>query len=82
MDKASLLALVASNIYQYGGDLSIDDAVSLAGEIIATAEAEVRQEVEDAAQIVQTRQTRQTRTRPAKPLVERRDIDSEEDCPF
>ena len=75
MDKASLLALVASNIYVHGGELSVEDCVSLAGEIISTCEAEVRQ-----TEIEATRVRRQALRPAVKPSV-RPDIDSE-DCPF
>jgi len=58
MDKAELLALVASNVYA-AGDTTVEDSISIATELIATAAAECRREERDAAAPRRARQVRQ-----------------------
>jgi hypothetical protein len=70
IDKAQLLALVASNVYA-GGDTTLEDSISIASEIIATAAVECKREERDAA---------------ATPRAPRRQVrqlaGSDEDVPF
>jgi hypothetical protein len=70
MDKAQLLAIVTGSVYKHG-ELSVEDSVSIAGEIIATAAMECRREERDAA---------------ATPRAPRRQVrqlaESDEEVPF
>jgi hypothetical protein len=73
MDEASLLALCASSIYRHDGEVSVEEAISVAEDIINTVNANLRQRDADAA--FMRRQPRQTRRAvTARPPVEDEEI--------